>query len=338
MGTLPLANTQDASDWQIRAYDLPFPEGASVELRKSIASTPQPDVARRQAREPKNLQGWKDAISTRAKDNLVGISQVENAFDVVIKESKVSGVRVYEVTPKQIAPSHANHIMLYVHGGAYVFGAGTASLYEASVIASTSRLKVLSVDYRMPPEDPFPQAIEDAVAVYRFLLKSYEPSEVAFGGTSAGGGLALATTHRLKALDVALPGAIYAGTPWADLSKTGDTLFTNEGLDRVLVSYEGLLKGAAELYADGESLKDPLISPIYGDFDSFPPTIFVSGTRDMLLSDTARTHQKIRAAGGVADLLVFEALSHAGYLRDLESPESRQTYDQISLFLKEHLR
>jgi monoterpene epsilon-lactone hydrolase len=161
---------------------------------------------------------------------------------------------------------------------------------------------------------------------------------VAFGGTSAGGGLALATTHRLKALDVALPGAIYAGTPWADLSKTGDTLFTNEGLDRVLVSYEGLLKRAAELYADGESLKDPLISPIYGDFDSFPPTIFVSGTRDMLLSDTVRTHQKIRAAGGVADLLVFEALSHAGYLRDLESPESRQTYDQISLFLKEHLR
>ena len=166
---------------------------------------------------------------------------------------------------------------------------------------------------------------------------SGRPAALALGGTSAGGGLTLAAVHRFLALGLDVPGALYAGTPWADLTKTSDTLFTNEAVDRVLLTYDGLLRAAAELYADGHDLKDPLLSPVYGDFAGFPPTYLVTGTRDMLLSDTARTHRKLRAAGAVADLNVYEGVSHADYLLVPDSPESKEVYAELNAFLLRHL-
>ena len=205
------------------------------------------------------------------------------------------------------------------------------------MIATSAGIPVLSIDYRMPPEHPFPAAVDDVVAVYRAVLKDHEASTLAIGGTSAGGGLALASVHQFKALGLPVPGVIYAGTPWADLTKTGDTLYTNEGIDRVLVTYDGSLGGAARLYADGHDLRDPLLSPVYGDFSGFPPTYLVTGTRDMFLSDTARTHRKLRAAGVEADLNVYEALSHAGYAFVTGSTEQLQVYGELAAFLTRHL-
>ena len=198
-------------------------------------------------------------------------------------------------------------------------------------------MPVFSIDYRMPPRHPFPAAIEDVVTVYRHVLGNRPAKSIALGGTSAGGGLTLAAVQRFLELDLDVPGAIYAGTPWADLTKTSDSLFTNEGLDRVLVTYEGLLRGAAELYANGQDLTNPLISPLYGDFRGFPPAYLVTGTRDMLLSDTVRTHRKLRTAGAVADLNVYEGLSLAGYLVVPNSPESQQVYGELNAFLLRHL-
>ena len=132
----------------------------------------------------------------------------------------------------------------------------------------------------------------------------------------------------LKFIEVGLdvPGALYAGAPWTDLTKTGDSYFTNEGIDRLLITYAGFLEGAAYLYAGDHDLKDPRISPIYGDFHGFPPTFLVTGTRDLFLSNTARTHTKIRAAGVAADPLVHEGVSHGDYASEPASPESLQTY------------
>ena len=160
---------------------------------------------------------------------------------------------------------------------------------------------------------------------------------MALGGTSAGGGLALATTQKLRALGLDLPGALWAGTPWADLTKTGDSQFTNEGIDRLLVTYDGILEQAAKLYAGGQDLKTPLISPVYGSFEDFPPTYLVTGTRDLFLSDTVRVHRKLRAAGVVADLNVYEALSHGGYALGARSPEAQQAYGELGAFLMSHL-
>ena len=121
------------------------------------------------------------------------------------------------------------------------------------------------------------------------------------------------------------------------MTKTGDTLYTMEGIDRVLVTYNGILEAAALLYADGANLLDPLLSPVYGDLSGFPATYLVTGTRDMFLSDAARVHRKLRDAGVEADLNVYEGLSHAEYAFVADSPEHESTYKELAEFLRRHL-
>ena len=111
-----------------------------------------------------------------------------------------------------------------------------------------------------------------------------------------------------------------------------------EGIDRILVGYDGLLSASARLYAGDHDLKNPLLSPLYGDFQGFPPTYLVTGTRDLFLSDVVRTHRKLREAGVVADLNVYEGVSHADYLVMPTSPESQQVFAELGGFLRQHLQ
>jgi acetyl esterase/lipase len=188
----------------------------------------------------------------------------------------------------------------------------------------------------MPPDFPFPAAIDDTVAVWKEVIKSYTPRNVGLFGTSTGGGMTLATVIRLKQLGLPLPGALMAGTPWSDLTKTGDTYFTNEFVDNVLGSNDGTLEAAAKLYAGKHDLKEPLISPVYGDLSGFPPTVLLSGTRDLFLSNTVRVHQKLLQAGVHADLLVFEGQSHAQYL-EADTPECAIALREVAQFFDRNL-
>jgi acetyl esterase/lipase len=130
-----------------------------------------------------------------------------------------------------------------------------------------------------------------------------------------------------------------AGSPASDLSKTGDSYYTNAGVDNRLVGYEGLLESLVKLYANGRDLKDPLLSPIYGEFRGFPPTFLVSGTRDLFLSNTVRVQQKLLQAGVPALLEVEESQSHADYLlaANADAPESIALYAHIADFFDAHL-
>lgn len=325
-----------AEAWTIQGLIVPAPAAASDELSSSLASIPQPNVAS-SSLSPQTDEQWVAFVTAVNGSRNVPLETLEQMANVSIEKDVVAGVTVYRVVPNQIVPEHSDDIFFHIHGGAYVLGGGDGAVTEAVQVAASSGMRAISVDYRMPPESPFPAAIDDTIAVYKEVLKNYAPGNIAIGGTSTGGGLSFATVLQMKALSLPVPGAIFAGTPWADLTKTSDTLFTNEGIDRVLVTYDGLLKGAAELYAGSEDLKHPLISPLYGDFSGFPPTILVSGTRDLLLSDTVRSHRKLRDAGVIADLHVFEGLSHAGYLFDPTAPESTSTFAEISEFFKTHL-
>lgn len=161
---------------------------------------------------------------------------------------------------------------------------------------------------------------------------------MALGGTSAGGGLALASIHKFIQQGLELPAALFAGTPWSDLTPTGDSRFINEGIDRNLITLQGPLTDAADLYTGKYDQKNPLISPIYGDFTGFPPTYLVTGTRDLFLSDTVRTHRKLRVANVVADLNVYEGLSHADYIFMEGSSESLQAFMELGGFLLQHLQ
>ncbi len=138
------------------------------------------------------------------------------------------------------------------------------------MMAGRARVKVIAVDYRMPPDFPYPAAIDDAMTVYKKTLKTTDSKRIGIFGTSTGGGMALIMVLRAKAEGQPLPGAIAPGTPWSDMTKTGDTYFANEMVDDVLVSNDGWLGDAATLYADGHDLKDPMLSPVYGDLQGFP--------------------------------------------------------------------
>jgi epsilon-lactone hydrolase len=333
----PSLRAADGEVWQLAPRPLPPPAAASDALRDSIAATPQPDVERAH-QYPQSRAEWESAIAARAKARAVSFEALEQRFGVAIERGEISGVHVYRVVPAQAAPVHREHVFLYVHGGGYIYGGGDGSVGEAPYIAGKAGIDAIAIDYRMPPADPFPAAVDDVVAVYRDTLEHYAPGAIAIGGSSAGGGLTLAAVHRFKALGLPMPGAIYAGTPWADLTKTGDSLYVNEGVDRALVTYDGWLDAAARLYADGHDLKDPLLSPLYGDFTGFPPTYLVTGTRDLFLSNTVRTHRKLRQAGVVAELNVYEGMSHAGYAFNPDTPEARQVYSELAAFLEQHLR
>lgn len=333
--SLPAAAQSGDSTWTISSRDLAPPVHASEVLASFIANSPQPDVSAAGSQFPTSDAGWIAMQAAASSAN--PLPALGEALNLQIETSAMAGVTVYTLTPEEIAPEHRGQVFLHLHGGAYVLGGGPGAASEAAQIAQAAGIYTVSVDYRMPPAHPFPAAVDDAIAVYEELLKDYDAADIAIGGTSAGAGLSFATVLQAKNQNLPVPAAIFAGTPWADLTDTSDSLHVHAGIDRVLVSYSGLLKIGADLYADGEDLTNPLISPLYGDFSGFPPTILISGTRDMLLSDTARAHRKLLDEGVEADLHVLEGMSHAEYLFLPQSPEGRTVFESVGEFLKKHM-
>ena len=323
--------------WTIVNRIVPPPAGTSDALRELIANWPQPNVAEVAETTFTTDEEWIQFISAADSKAANRAEAFAESLSVTIEEDEIAGVTVRWVTPAEIDPANQNRLFVHIHGGAYVVNGGLAGTTEAVMIAHGAKIPAVSIDYSMPPErDPFPASINDVVAVWRNLLKERSAESMMLGGTSAGGGLTLASTMKIRELGLNLPGAVYVGTPWADLTKTGDTHFTNAGIDRILVTYEGLLEEAARLYAGGNDLKTPLISPVYGDFTGFPPTILFSGTRDLFLSDVVRVHQKLREAGIEADLHVLEAISHGEY-QAFGTPESDHWVSEVGAFANKHL-
>ena len=148
----------------------------------------------------------------------------------------------------------------------------------------------------------------------------------------------MASVHRFKELDLDLPGALYVGTPGADVNKIGDSRYINDGIDRLLVTWDAGGAQGMLMYAGDYDLKHPYVSPVYGDFKDFPPSYLISGTRDLMLSDTVRVHRKLRSASVVADLHVYEGLSHGDYIAVPNSPESHEHYAELNAFLLKHLK
>ncbi len=313
---------------------IPVPDDVSPQLQAAIGAgyrSPAWNL------NPKSAAEWKDMVAKLAAPAAAAQPALRARLGVTMQETTLNGVRAYIIQPKVIPPANRNRLLVHVHGGGYVFGPGDAGTQEATLMAAFGGFKVISFDYRMPPDFPYPAAMDDAMAVYRAALKMQTPNRIAIFGTSTGGGMTLAMILRARAEGLPLPAAIAPGTPWADLTETGDSYKTNEWLDNILVSYSGYLTHAAQLYANGHDLKDPQLSPIYGDFHGFPPAILTTGTRDLFLSNTVRTHRKLREAGVEASLQVFEGMSHAQYQFDANAPETKEAFTEIAQFLDKHL-
>ncbi len=334
---VPTVEANDTTIWTISEKKLPLPSCASEEIQKTLAGLNQPNVESRRKFASKTKEEWKEWVEYIRVSGEYGVKKRAEKYSVTIKKEMIDGVNVYYITPLSLANKNTKQLFVYLHGGAYIFGGGMSALNEAMLIASRAQIPVIAVDYRMPPDHPFPAAEEDVVRVYKSLLKSHSAKSIAMGGSSSGGGLVLATVHKLKSLRLALPGVLFVGTPWSDLTKNGDSLYVNEGIDRKITTYDGFLPAAAKLYANGHDLKEPALSPVYGDFSGFPPTMLVTGTRDLFLSLTVRVHREMKAAGVVADLNVYEGLSHVEYFIVPDAPESIEVYRELEKFLKLHL-
>jgi acetyl esterase/lipase len=280
---------------------------------------------------------WRTAADAQAANTMQTLPAMRERLHVTVRPDTIDGVRVYIVTPDVIPPEHRDKLLIHVHGGCYVLFPGESGTGEAILMAGLGHFKVISVDYRMPPEAYFPGALDDAMTVYKAELKTTASRNIGVFGTSAGGALVLEMMLRAKQLELPMPGAIAPGTPMSDATKTGDSFYTNELVDNVLVSRDGFCDAATVVYAHGAPLSDPLISPVYGDMHGFPPAILTTGTRDLLLSNTVRVHRKLREAGVEAQLEVFEGESHAQYQFDDRVPETKEAFGEITAFFDNHL-
>jgi acetyl esterase/lipase len=333
------SSTDNKTQERIGPRNLPPPDGASDALRDAVGSDPELILERMKlfGNVPQTDAEW---LALVAADNQAKEPEVQAAIDqaaVSVERDEIEGVAVYHVIPDEIDPKHEDHLFVHVHGGAYVLNGGLACVAEALAIALGTKMRALSIDYRMAPRHPYPAAVDDVVTVYRHLLTQRPARSMAMGGSSAGGGITLSAVQKFIEQDINIPGALFIGTPGSDLSGTGDTFHTNQGVDRNIPTYNGLIEAMVRLYADRRDLKDPLISPLYGDFHGFPPTFLVTGTRDLFMSNTVRTHTKLRQAGAVADILVFEGVSHADYLVEAASPESQLFITELDRFFTQHL-
>ena len=331
LGQSVFAQTSPDQSRVIPTRTIPVPETVSPQMRQLIAPAPGPRNG------PKSADEWKAIVAQASHIEMGRIAELRRHFDVDVREQTIGGVRCYLITPKTVPARNRNRLLVNVHGGGYVFGPGEAGTLEAITMAGFSQMKVISIDYRMPPDFPYPAAMDDAMAVWKAVVKIEKPSRIGLFGTSTGGGMTLAMVQRAKKEGLPVPAAIAPGTPWSDLSKTGDSYFTNEFLDNALGGYEPLLSAAAKLYANGLDLKDPRLSPVYGDFSDFPPTMLTTGTRDLFLSNTVRVHRKLRAAGVEAQLEVYEGQSHAQYIPDPSAPETQEAFGELTKFFDAHL-
>jgi epsilon-lactone hydrolase len=307
---------------------LPTPSTVSPQMQKAIAPAWTGDTTTQVL----TREQWKASVREDNESEAKRADALLEKFHVTMEATTMGGVPVYVVRPATIAPENHGRLLVHVHGGGYVAFAGKAATPEAILMAYYGQIEVVSVDYRMPPDFPFPAAVDDAVAVWKAVLHDHAPGRVGLFGTSAGGGLTLATVLKLKELGLPLPGALMAGTPWSDLTETGDSYFVNQFVDNVLGTYRGGLEADAKVYAGKHDLKEPLLSPIYGDVSRFPPTLLISGTRDLFLSNTVRMHQKLLQSGVHAELLVFEGQSHAQYLIITNAPESADAWREVAAF------
>jgi len=303
---------------------IPVPKTISREAQKALAWSPPAH--------------WPASIDVqRAGTDKFREGRAEEArklYPVNVEEKILGGVRTDVITPLAIPARKRGRVLINVHGGGFVTDSG--SLVEGIPIANLTETKVVSVYYRLAPEHPFPAAVDDTIAVYKELLKTHKPRNVGLFGTSAGAVLTAEVAVELRRLGLPLPAALGMFSGLGDMSRSGDSeaFFTIWGLGGELKppSQESL----ESPYIGKHDLRDPVLSPLFADLKGFPPALFVTSTRDILLSGTTILHRAFLSAGVDAQLVVFEALPHA-FWYDYRLPETKEALGLMAKFFNEKL-
>jgi epsilon-lactone hydrolase len=261
--------------------------------------------------------------------------QFKKLYPVNIASDTIAGVPVRVIAPLGISQEKRDRVLINLHGGG--FNSDSGSLSETIPIANLSGIKVIAVLYRLAPEHPFPAGLDDAVAVYKELLKTYKPEHSGIYGTSAGAILTAEATVKLKQLKLPLPATTGIFSGLGDFSQVGDSiaLFALNGFSGHLGPPQPGARDT-EYFSPSTNPKDPELSPLYADLTGFPPTLFITSGRDLLLSGTTILHRAYLHAGVDAQLVVFEALPHA-FWNSPNLPESKEAHQLMATFLAKHL-
>ena len=249
-------------------------------------------------------------------------------------EDTMAGVPVRIVTPEGLPEANKDKVLLNLHGGG--FNSDSGSYTESIPIASFAKIKVVAVLYRLAPEHPFPAAVDDSVAVYKELLKTYKPNHIVLYGTSAGAILTAEVASRLKQLGLPLPAALGIFSGLGDFARLGDSqaMYALRGLSGHLDAPQPGTHDSE--YVTTTDPKDPVLSPIYSDLHGLPPTLFVTSGRDLLLSGTINLHRAYFTVGVDAQLVVYDALPHA-FWYDPMLPEAQEANHIMADFFVKHL-
>jgi acetyl esterase/lipase len=283
------------------------------------------------------LEARPAAENPTIEESRAGFEQMASMFplpdDVSSQTVDAGGVPSEWVT---VPESRDEQVLLYVHGGGYVIGSLDSHRELVGRLARASGARALNVDYRLAPEHPFPAAVEDSTAAYRWLLaQGADPARVVIAGDSAGGGLTLATLLALRDAGDPLPAAGVCLSPWTDLEGTGDSAQPG-GVDDPLLELEGLREMGRHYAGDGDP-RHPHAAPLYADYTGIPPLLIQVGTREILLDDSRRVAEKARAAGVAVDLEEWEGLIHVWQLFGPAVPESTDAVNAIGAFVRKHI-
>lgn len=305
---------------------VPMPSTISPEAQKWLDSlagqkyAPQ-TLAERRASTDK----WREQDSAEAR----------KLFPVNVQEKMIAGVRTAIIDPLEMPEAHRACVLINLHGGG--FNSDSGSLIEGVPIANLAKMQVVSVYYRLAPENRFPAAVDDVVTVYKELLKDHRPQNIGIFGTSAGGILTAEVAVKLKESGIPMPGALGLFSMLADYSRPSDSqaLFALNGLPGIFTTPDPGRR-IGEEYAPNTNPRDPVLSPLYADLHGMPPTLLVTSTRDILLSNTTIFHRALLHAGNDAQLVVFEALPHAFWYH-FQFPETREALDLMANFFDQKL-
>ncbi len=301
----------------------PMPETVSPEGRamaSAMAKAPMPNPMPPVALQRQMIGGMQDAMGAR----------LTKRYGVRVEAAVIAGVPVRIVYPKGMAVLGKGSVLLNLHGGGFQIDSG--SLTETIPIAALTGIPVVAVLYRMAPENPYPAALDDALAVYQALEKTRKPSQIGVFGTSAGAVLGGELMARLTSLHRPMPAALGFFSGSADLSKSGDSESWMP-----LPTGGKTLAGAIASYIGTTAPTDPILSPIHGDLSRFPPTLLVSSSRDVLLSGTSIFGRALIERGVDARMVVFDGLPHA-FWAYMAIPETDQANALMARFLKDRLQ
>ena len=258
------------------------------------------------------------------------MSMLPTARGVNVTSEQIDGVACDWHVPEGCGDAP---VIFYLHGGAYLMGSPATHRRLVSYIAREAGMRAVVPDYRLAPEHQYPSQLDDSLRVWQALVAGgIDPASVAIGGDSAGGNLSMATLLALRDRDAPLPAACFLISPWLDLAGDGESHRTRSDYDPWFKPE--YMPVVASRFCDVSLLRDPMVSPVYADAAGMPPTLIQVGDHEILLSDSTRLADNIKAAGGRVDLHIWPDMWHVFQYFIGQMPESRKAIDDIARFLK----